>query len=192
MQKKEIETFYAATKADWRKWLLDNHQVKQSVWLIQYKKKTGMPTVSWSEAVEEALCFGWIDSIKKTLDEERLIQCFSKRKPKGTWSKINKDKILLLIENGHMAKAGLDAIEAAKLNGSWTMIDEVETLLIPADLQSALANKPEAETFFLSLSKSSRKAILQWLVFAKRAETRQKRIEEIATLAAQKLKPKGF
>lgn len=192
MQKQEIETFYPASRTDWRQWLQENHGSKQAVWLVQYKKKANIPTISWSESVDEALCFGWIDSIRKTLDDEKFIQFFSKRKPKGTWSKINKEKIKQLIDEGLMMPTGYESIEKAKQNGSWTILDEVEELLIPDDLEREFETKAGSKDFFQGLSKSIRKAILQWIVLAKQQETRQKRINEIAELAAQKLKPKQF
>ncbi|MES2477819.1 MAG: YdeI/OmpD-associated family protein [Bacteroidota bacterium] len=186
----DIETFYPASRTDWRKWLEANHLSKQAVWLVCYKKKTGKPTIAWTEAVDEALCFGWIDSVRKTLDEEKFIQFFSRRKAKGTWSKVNKEKINRLIENGQMKQAGFDSIEKAKQNGSWSILDDVEDLILPEDLKTELNKQINAMEYYLSLSKSVRKAILQWLVLAKRPETRQKRIIEIVTLAAQKQKPK--
>jgi uncharacterized protein YdeI (YjbR/CyaY-like superfamily) len=191
MQKPEIETFYPSNQQAWRKWLADNHQTKTGVWLAQYKKKAKKETISWSEAVDEALCFGWIDSIRKTLDEDSYIQFFSPRKAKGTWSKINKDKIELLIERGLMEKAGYDSIALAKQNASWNILDEVDALLIPTDLQEALSTQNGTD-YFMGLSKSVKKAMLQWLVLAKRPETRVKRIVEIATLAGQRMKPKQF
>jgi uncharacterized protein YdeI (YjbR/CyaY-like superfamily) len=188
----EIETYYPKSKLHWRKWLLKNHSKKEAVWLVFYKKSANKPTLSWSESVDEALCFGWIDSVKKKLDEERSIQFFSKRKPKSTWSKINKDKVEKLIASGEMTQAGLDSVELAKKNGSWNILDSVEELIIPDDLKSALKARSGAMDFFMGLSKSTKKPMLQWLVMAKRAETREKRITEIAELAQQKKKPKQF
>ena len=188
----EIETYYPKSKQHWRKWLAKNHITKDAVWLIMYKQKAGKPTITWSDAVDEALCFGWIDSTKKTIDEERSIQFFTKRKPKSTWSKINKQKVLKLIDEELMTKAGLCCIEIAKKNGSWTILDEVENLIIPADLAIELNGKANAMAFFLNLSKSVKKGMLQWLVLAKRPETRQKRIMEIAQLASKGMKPKQF
>ncbi len=170
----------------------ENHNSKQSVWLIYYKKKSNMPSITWSDAVDEALCFGWIDSKAKPIDEEKYLQFFSKRKSRGTWSKVNKIKIEQLIADGKMAQAGLDIIALAKQNGSWAILDEVEELIIPQDLELAFQTKPGSKDFFLGLSKSVKKSILQWVVLAKQAETRQKRISEIAELASQKLKPKPF
>ncbi len=192
MQNKEPETFYPANRSEWRQWLEENHRYRQSIWLLCYKKKSNVPTISWSESVDEALCFGWIDSTRKTLDDEKFIQFFTRRKPTSVWSKINKEKVKQLIDAGLMTQAGLECIEIAQQNGSWTILDEVEELKIPEDLEKGLDLQQGSMDFFLSLSKSARKSILQWLVLAKREETRQKRIAEIATLAAQQLKPKQF
>ena len=191
-QMSQIETYYPETKQQWRAWLEENYLQKEAVWLILYKKNVNKPTISWSDAVDEALCFGWIDSVKKKLDEQRSIQFFSKRKPKSTWSKINKEKVQKLMEAGQMTNAGLDCIALAKQNGSWEILDSVEQLAIPKDLETELMSKANAMDFFLSLSKSTKKAMLQWLVLAKRPDTRQKRIAEIAKLAAQQQKPKQF
>ena len=189
---KEIETFYAAGRQEWRQWLQANHDKKQSIWLICYKKECNMPTVTWSESVDEALCFGWIDSTRKTIDDQRFIQFFTRRKPTSAWSKINKEKVARLEGEGLMAPAGLAAVSTAKQNGSWSVLDEVEELTVPADMGKALKAHPGAESYFADLSRSARKSILQWLVLAKRPETRQKRIAEIAELAGQQLKPKQF
>ncbi len=188
----EIEKFYPRTRLQWRKWLAKNHIQKNAVWLILYKQNANKPTITWTDAVEEALCFGWIDSLKKKLDDERSVQFFSKRKPKSTWSRINKEKVQQLIVTKQMTRAGLDCIAIAKQNGSWEILDSVEALIIPIDLEAALRSKAKAMDFFLSLSKSVRKAMLQWIVLAKRQETRQKRIAEIAALAAKRQKPKQF
>ena len=192
MNGKEIETFYPATRDEWRAWLEKNHKTKDHIWLIQHKKSSNKASISWSEAVDEALCFGWIDSVVRKFEENSTIQYFTKRKAKGTWSKINKDKVEKLIASGQMRQAGLDIIEVAKANGSWTILDEVESMVIPDDLQEALKRNGNAMDFFLGLSNSVRKNMLQWLVLAKRDETRQKRIEEIASLAAIGQKPKQF
>lgn len=192
MQEKELEQFYPASQQEWRQWLEENHLEKQSVWLITYKKQSGVPTISWSEAVDEALCFGWIDSVKRSLGDGRSIQYFTKRKAVSTWSKINKAKVQQLIENGNMMEAGLRIIETAKQNGSWTILDDVEELIVPEDLERELATKSGATEFFFSLSKSMKKQLLYWVISAKREETRQKRITEIVESAGQGMKPAGF
>lgn len=189
---KEIETFCPKDQQEWREWLQSNHHKKQSVWIIYYKKKSKIPTVTYSEAVDEALCFGWIDSKSKPIDNEKFMQFFSKRKAKSVWSRINKDKIERLTSEGRMTKAGFDSIEIAKQNGSWTILDEAEALIIPSDLDDEFKKRPDAQSYFLSLSRSDKRNILQWLTLAKRQETRQKRISEIADLAEQRLKPKQF
>jgi len=189
---KEIETISPKNRQEWREWLQENHDKKQSVWLIYYKKKSNILTVTYSEAVDEALCFGWIDSKAKPLDEEKFMQFFSRRKAKSVWSRINKEKIERLINEGLMTKAGYHIIEIAKQNGSWTILDEAEALTIPKDLDDAFQNRPNAKNYFSSLSRSDKRNILQWLVLAKRQETRQKRISEIAELAGQNQKPKQF
>jgi len=192
MQKTEAETFYPANQSEWRQWLEANHNSKEAVWVVMYKKGSNKPSISWSDAVDVALCYGWIDSVKRSVDAESSIQFFTKRKPKSGWSKINKAKIDRLTENGLMKPAGQACIETAKQNGSWTILDEVEELTMPNDLKVALDEQPEAAAYFSGLSKSIKKAMLQWVMFAKRPETRQNRINEIAKLAALKQKPKQF
>ena len=190
MPKNEIETYCPKSRTDWRKWLEKNHQSEQSVWLIYFTKKSNVPTVNWSEAVDEALCFGWIDSTKKTIDDFSFMQYFCKRKPNSNWSKINKEKVKQLIDNGQMTKAGYESIETAKQNESWIILDEIEELIIPNDLEKAFTKHKGSKDYFLSLSKSARKIILGWIVLAKRQETRQKRIDEVVESAEQHLKPK--
>lgn len=190
MPKQEIEVFYPNNVEAWRNWLKKNHESKQAVWLVFHSKKSEIPSITWSESVDVALCYGWIDSKKVKIDVDTSHQFFSKRKPKSTWSKINKNKLEKLIADGLMTQAGLNCMEVAKENGSWTILDEVEDLIIPTDLQAALNAKPKAHDFYLSLSKSAKKMILSWLVFAKTADTRQKRIAEIVESAEQNLKPK--
>ena len=187
-----LETFSPKSRQEWRNWLQSNYNSKQSVWLIYFKKKSAIASITYNEAVEEALCFGWIDSTRKSLDEHSFTQFFCRRKPKSVWSKVNKGKIKQLIEDGFMTQAGLDSIKIGKQNGSWTLLDDVEELLIPQQLEAAFIANDGSKDYFLSLSKSVRKAILQWLVLAKRPETIQKRVNEIAVLASQKLKPKQF
>ncbi len=187
-----LEVFYPENQEQWRNWLIENHIQEKGVWLLQYNKKSGKSSITWSDAVDEALCFGWIDSLKKKIDEESFIQYFGKRKPKSTWSKINKQKIEKLISENRMFQAGLDCIIVAKENGSWEILDSVEELIIPKDLELELFARENATEFFQSLSKSAKKMMLQWLILAKRTETRQKRILEIAEAAQNKTKPKQF
>lgn len=171
---------------------MENHQSRQSVWLIYYKIKSGKPTLKYDDAVDEALCFGWIDSKAKPIDDERFMQFFSKRKAKSVWSKINKERVGRLIAEGLMTDAGFECIEIAKQNGFWSILDTAESLEIPDDLEAEFQTIPDSKDYFLSLSRSDKRNILQWLVLARRIETRQKRISEIVELSAQRLKPKQF
>jgi len=190
MTVKVVITFCPANSRQWREWLTENHALEKSVWLIYYRKKTNVPSITWSEAVDEALCFGWIDSLSRPLDDERFMQFFTRRKPKSVWSKINKEKVQRLTEHGLMTQAGLDVIDLAKQNGSWTVLDEVEELIMPADFQTELDCRPDAKSFYNKLCKSDKRNLLQWLVLAKRPETRKKRISEIVELADMNQKPK--
>jgi uncharacterized protein YdeI (YjbR/CyaY-like superfamily) len=192
MSIKEAKTYYPKSQADWRKWLEKNHIRQDAVWVKLYKKGSNKPTINWREAVDEALCFGWIDSIKKTLDDQCSIQFFSKRKPNGTWSKINKEKIEHLIAAGKMTSTGMAYIEAAKQNGSWTLLDEVEELIIPQDLEKAFKQNKGSKKYFQALNKSTQKNMLKWIALARQPETRQKRILEIAESAAVEERPKLF
>ena len=189
MEKEDIKIFYPASLTAWRSWLELNHQSEQSVWLVFYTKSSGVPTLTWSEAVDVALCFGWIDSKKVKAGPNSAHQLFTRRKAKSTWSKINKAKVAELIDKDLMTEAGHRSIEIAKQNGSWNLLNEVEELIIPKDLAEALQRNPDAYDFFLGLSKSTRKAILQRLVLLKREETRTKRIIDIVECASQKKRP---
>ena len=189
---KEADEIYLKNKKEWRDWLELNHDNKDSVWLIFYKKSSPNFNLSWSDSVDESLCFGWIDSTKKTIDKERYKQYFSKRKPKSNWSKVNKEKVKNLIDQGLMREAGFKSIEIAKDNGSWTILDTVENLDIPKDLKQELKNQLGAMEYFETLSKSAKKSLLYWIVSAKRDETRRKRIREIVENASVQMKPKQF
>lgn len=191
MSVQEVQ-FYPKSQSDWRKWLVANHKTSQSVWLIFYKKNSGKANLSWSEAVDEALCYGWIDSKKKTIDDEKYMQYFSQRKPKSIWSKVNKLKVEKLIKESLMTQAGLDTIIIAKQNGSWTILDTIEELIIPKDLETAFKTKAGAKKYFLSLSKSIKKQLLYWIISAKRKETREKRIGKIVESAGLQQLPKQF
>lgn len=177
---------------EWRDWLHANHQREESIWVVFYKVSSDVPSLTWSEAVDEALCFGWIDSTKRPIDKERYKQYFTKRKPKSNWSKINKDKIEQLTAEGRMAEAGLQSVAVAKQNGSWTILDEIEALVVPQDLEAELNTNPAAKEYFEGLSKSVKKMYLHWVMSAKRPETRQKRITEIVENAALGTKPKAL
>ncbi|MFV1917782.1 MAG: YdeI family protein [Patescibacteria group bacterium] len=189
---KDVGDYFPYDKQDWRKWLELNHNKKEAVWLIFYKKKSSNYNLSWSEAVEEALCFGWIDSTKKTIDKERYMQYFSRRKPNSIWSRINKDKINHLTKQGLMVQAGMESVKIANQNGSWIILDDVEKLIIPSDLEIEFANEPNSKEFFLNFTKTTKKSILYWIISAKRDVTRKNRIGQVAKLASKNQKPKQF
>jgi uncharacterized protein YdeI (YjbR/CyaY-like superfamily) len=179
----DLPTHYAPTRADWRAWLQENHQIQENVWLIIYRKQSATPSVYYDEAVDEALCFGWIDSSIRKRDAESFFQFFSKRNPKSNWSKVNKEKVAKLIEAGLMTQAGKVMIDLAQETGTWTALDEVENLTYPPDLATALEDNPTAKKYFDAFPRSVKRGILEWLLNAKQTATRQKRIMEIVTLA---------
>ncbi|WP_445214821.1 YdeI/OmpD-associated family protein [Brasilonema sp. UFV-L1] len=186
---KQLETVYAEDRKKWREWLEKNHRTCVGVWLIYYKLKSGKPSVQYSEAVKEALCFGWIDSKVKSIDKERYMQIFTPRKPKSVWSKLNKQYIQELIEQNLMTEAGFNKIEVAKQNGSWTTLDKIEALIIPTDLKQALEANETANKYFETFSNSSKKNILFWIDSAKRPQTRLNRIEQTISSAAENKSP---
>jgi uncharacterized protein YdeI (YjbR/CyaY-like superfamily) len=181
----DLPTIHPRDRQEWRTWLEEHHATSSGVWLISFKKGTGQPRVTYDEAVEEALCFGWVDSRSKALDERRSMQLFTPRKPGSTWCRSNKERVAVLIEQGRMARAGLDKVEAAQRDGSWNKLDAIEALTVPPDLEQALAANPVAARHFEAFSNSAKKNILGWIQSAKRPETRRKRIEVTVTLAAQ-------
>ncbi len=190
MSIEKATSFHPANIQEWRAWLESHHITHDSVWLIMNKKKSGNRSFGWSEAVDEALCFGWIDSVARPIDDETYKQYFSKRKANSTWSRVNKVKIERLIAEGLMLEAGLKTIEIAKQNGSWEILDDVEDGILPDDLIQKLEEFPDAKEYVLGLSLSVRKMLLSWIALAKRPETREKRINEIAENAAIGQKPK--
>jgi uncharacterized protein YdeI (YjbR/CyaY-like superfamily) len=181
----QLERYYARSREEWRGWLEKNHQTSPGVWFIYYKKGTGEPTVTYEEAVEEALSFGWIDSKVNALDEKRYMQVFTPRKTGSTWSKLNKKRVEKLLNDGKMTSMGFKKIEAAKKDGSWYMLDDVEDLVLPEDLKKAIELDKKAEQNFHKFNYSSKKQMLWWIVSAKRPETRKRRIKQIMDLARQ-------
>ena len=183
------EAIYPPDRAAWRTWLEAHHENAKGIWLVYYKKGSGMPSIAYSDMVKECLCFGWIDSRVNTLDAARYLQLITPRKPKSVWSKINKGYVEELERENLLAPAGLRAIEVAKTNGSWTSLDEVEALTIPEDLAAALVANPTAQATFATYSPSTLKLALFRLAAAKRPKTRQKRLDEIIALSEAGKKP---
>lgn len=173
----------ARDRKKWRAWLRKNHARSPGIWLVFYKKASGVPTVRYEEAVEEALCYGWIDSLMKPVDGEKYRQLFTPRNPKSKWSAPNKARVERMMAAGLMTKAGLDAVETAKRNDSWTALDSVEALVVPADLSKALGANKAARRNFDRMSPSRKKQLLYRINGAKRPDTRLRRIRETVAIA---------
>jgi uncharacterized protein YdeI (YjbR/CyaY-like superfamily) len=174
-----------ADRAELRAWLETNHATSIGVRLAIGKKGGTVTALTYDEAVEEALCFGWIDSTAGRLDADRYSLLYVPRKRGGTWARTNKARVERLIAEGLMRPAGLAVIEAAKADGSWNVIDDVEDMVMPDDLAAALAADPEAQAYWDALPPGQRKLTFQWIGSAKRAETRAKRVAESARAAAE-------
>ena len=181
-------SIHPLTRSEWHAWLEENHTRGEGVWLITYKKATGMPRMEYDEAVEVALCFGWVDSKPNKLDDERSLLWFAPRKAGTGWSRPNKERVARLLAAGLMAPAGLAKIEAAKADGSWHALDAVEALEIPADLDQALAANPSARHYWDAFPRSVKRGILEWIANAKQPETRARRVEETVRLAAENVR----
>ena len=169
-----------------------NHQSEKSVWLIIYHKNSQVKSCNYEEAVEEALCFGWIDSIAKKRDTESKYQYFSIRNPKSNWSKSNRERVAKLTTLGLIAESGQKMIDLAKQTGTWEALVDVQNSVIPEDLQKLLNKNKKALKHFLDFSPSSKRVILEWILNAKKAETRLKRIEETVRLAAENIKANHY
>ncbi len=183
-----VTEFYAKDREAWRKWLEKNHAKAERIRLILYKKGASKTSVTYAEAVEEALCFGWIDSKPNKRDEESYVLLFTERKPKSVWSKINKGRIAELLKQGKMTKFGLAKIERAKLDGSWEALDEIEELIMPPALQQAFKGSKVALTNFNKFPPSVKKAIYQWIVSAKTEHTLKNRVKETVEKAAENIR----
>ena len=172
----------------WRAWLIANHATSTGVHLVSWRRASGRTSVRYEEAVEEALCVGWIDSVAGRLDEQRSLQWFSPRRSTSGWARTNKARVERLITAGLMLPAGLDAIDEAKRNGSWTRLDDVENLVVPDDLAAALAARPRAQAFFATLDSANRYAILFRIHNAVKPETRAARIARFVAMLARREK----
>jgi uncharacterized protein YdeI (YjbR/CyaY-like superfamily) len=177
------ERVYAADRAAWRQWLLEHHDQPDGVWLVY--DKVPPRALSYAAIVEEALCFGWVDSTSRGLDATRTMLYVAPRKKGSGWARTNKERIERLTAAGLMAPAGAASVERAKADGSWSLLDDVENLTEPAELTAALDAVPEARAAWDAFPPSARKAILQWITVAKRPATRQARIQETVAAAAE-------
>lgn len=181
----DAERVQAETIDAWGRWLTNHHQTSDGVWLVSWKKHTGRSAIDYDEAVTEALRFGWIDSKGRRLDDDRTMLWFCPRRPRSGWSRSNKRRIARLEQQGRLEHAGRALIEQAKADGSWTLLDDVEDLIVPGDLAAAFDQHPGAREQWDQFPPSARRAILQWIVQAKRAPTRARRVEETGRLAAR-------
>lgn len=170
---------------EWHHWLAANHASSDGAWLALAKKRSGAAAPSYEEAVEEALCWGWIDTTARRLDEMRYLGLFTPRKADGTWARSNKERVARLIAEGRMQPAGQAVIDAAKASGAWTLLDEIEAHVVPDDLAAALAADDRAATGFDALPGSTKEMALYWIATAKRPETRERRIKATVAAAAE-------
>lgn len=178
-----LDLVEVTTRADWRAWLTAHHQQSDSVWVVTYKVGASQPRVPYDDLVEEALAFGWVDSLPRKLDDERTMLLMSPRKPGSNWSAVNKARIEKMTAAGLMHPAGLAKIEQAKTDGSWTALDAVDRLEVPADLAAAFDRHPGSAEAFAAFPPSTRRGILEWIGNAKRPETRAARVFETADKA---------
>ena len=183
------ETFFAADREAWRAWLATHHAERSEIWLVFLKKHVGEPCVTLDEAVEEALYFGWIDGLLRRIDERSHALCFSPRKATSQWSPSNKQRVERLVAEGRMMPAGMAAVEVAKANGAWDDLASRMVDVTPDDLERVLAGVPEAAERWRAWPPSHRRAFVAWVLQAKRAETQQRRIDEVVRRAAANLRP---
>ena len=186
-----LAIFHAESRAQWREWLESNHDRTRGVWLCSWRTHTGRPVCPYPEAVEEAICFGWIDSTASVLDDDRGLQLMTPRKPKSSWTRLNRRRVAAMEEAGLMTDAGRRAVETARANGWWTIYDPVEDLLEPPDLSAALDADAEARRHWDTFPPSARKAMLWWIISAIRPATRAQRITAVAERAARGERAQG-
>jgi uncharacterized protein YdeI (YjbR/CyaY-like superfamily) len=186
--KNGIRIFYAKTRDEWRKWLEQNCQSEKSVCLIVYHKKSKIPSVHFREAIEESVCFGWVDSSANKRDDESFYLLFSQRNPKSSWGKVSKERAEKMIKAGLMTRHGQAIIDLAKKTGTWEALSDAHNAVIPDNLQRLFDKNKTAFKNFQAFSPSSKRVILEWILKAKRPETRQKRIAQTVELAEKNVK----
>jgi len=187
--KADYKTTHPKTRSQWRKWLEKNHAKSPGTWLIYYKKSTGKAKLVYNDAVEEALCFGWIDSTLRPLDDECFMQRYTPRKPKSGWSGLNKKRIEKMIAEGLMTKAGLEKIEIAKKDGTWESLDHIDAIQLPEDFEKALSKNKKAKVNFKNFPQFTKKQFLYHINSAKTEATRKKRIILCVKMSAANKKP---
>jgi len=185
-----METIFCKNRDEWRIWLRLNHTTQKEIWLIYFKKHTNKPTVTYNEAVEEALCFGWIDSIVKRIDDETYMQKYTPRKSNSIWSLVNKKRAEKMVSEGNMTKAGFDKIEIAKKNGQWEKAyTSQKKIEIPDYLEKELKKNELAWNNFNNFASSYQNMYIGWVTAAKRPETREKRITAVISRSVKNQKP---
>ena len=182
---RDRERVHPETVEQWRAWLAENSGVSDGVWLVSWKSGTGRPRMTYDEAVTEALAWGWVDSRAGTLDADRSMLWYAPRKPGSGWSRPNKERVARLVADGRMQPAGQAVIDAAKASGRWSVLDDVEDGVVPDDLAAALAARDGARAHWDAFPRSVRRGVLEWIVQAKRPETRERRVTETAERAAR-------
>ncbi|MGE5407629.1 MAG: YdeI/OmpD-associated family protein [Syntrophothermus sp.] len=182
------EAVTVTSAQEWRAWLEANHASSPGIWLTTYKKSSGGPHVPYESVAEEAVAFGWVDSRPRRLDAERSQLLLTPRRPRSRWSRANRRRAERLLAEGRMAPAGLAAVEAAKADGSWDALEEVEDLVEPDDLRAALDRDPAARRHWDAFPPSSKRIILEWISAAKRPQTRSRRVDETARSAAENIR----
>jgi uncharacterized protein YdeI (YjbR/CyaY-like superfamily) len=183
------ETFFARDRSTWRAWLEAHGATTTEIWLVMLKKHVPEPSITYDEAVEEALCFGWIDGILKRIDDRSHALRFTPRKPRSIWSDSNKERVARMVTEGRMTPAGFAVIEASKANGRWDAASSARLDAVPPDLEEALAADPVAAERWRTWAPSHRRQYVYWVLEAKRPETRAKRVAEVVRRAAAAIKP---
>jgi len=178
-----VEELYMTNRDEWREWLQNNYDARAEVWLIFFKKQTGKPSISYDDAVEEALCFGWIDSIIKRIDEDKFARKFTRRKSKSKWSNVNKERARKMIREGRMREPGLSQVREAKESGEWfSTVSRPKELEVPEFMKEALASNEKASRNFDNMAKSYKELYVRWIMAGKRDETRKRRLAEAIEL----------
>ncbi len=181
----DAERFEPSTAEEWGEWLARHHDRAAGVWLVTPRRASSRQTVDYDTAVTEALRFGWVDATVRTLDDDRVMQWFAPRRPTSGWASSNKERIERLRAEGRLEPAGEKVIRIAQENGTWTMYDDVEQLVVPDELATALAARPGAAEAWEAFTPSARRQMLAWIVQAKRPDTRARRVRDVADGAAR-------
>jgi uncharacterized protein YdeI (YjbR/CyaY-like superfamily) len=186
------DQFYAKDRKTGREWLEKHHTGTKNIRLIIYHKKSGTPSIKYDEAVEESLCFGWIDAKPNTRDDESYYLLFARCNPTSNWSRANRERAKRMIRQGLMTEAGMEMIALAKKNGTWTALEDIQKSVVPSDLKEEFAASPAAEKNFSAFPPSSKRIILEWILNAKQPQTRKKRIEETVQLEENNIRANHY